>query len=356
MLVALPALALAAMACEALVGISDLPQASDGGDANADVTPPNNYVCTNSTRLITSNGSLTTIKVGSGFVFGGGEGFGVLRCAPGNLCTGASDFVNITTGNTFEDFALAPSSLFYTLEGVSGDAGSVHSSGLDGTGDQTLLTGQNYPSWAAVSGSRTFWVEDSINGSFDVDTTPSIVHCIGCGGSDMPWITKVNATWGLIADANDVYVLADDGSAADTIGVYGCSVSSACGNSPRVVATGADYLTTESMLASDGTNVYLSRIDSTDIARIDPAGNAASLVTNATFYAIAVDAATGDLFFGTDNGVIGTVKTDGSSDITKLSSCAPSIVDALAFDATNLYVLVSDNNTNAPGVYAIARP
>jgi len=353
-LLALGAFGALAFACEDLVGIADLPS-SDAGDATSDVAPPNNYVCTNSTTFMTTSSTdLVSLKVGNGYVYAGGEGFGIMRCAAGDVCTPASDFINISPGNTFEDYAVATSSLFFTLQGAVGDAGSVHTAAFDGTNDQALLTNQTYPSWMAVSGSKTFWSEDSINGSLETTTTPSIVHCIGCNGPDSPWITGLGGTYGLMADASNVYVLADDGSADGTVGIYGCSVNTACGNGPRVVLTGADFVTTEQMMATDGTNVYASLIDAMDIVRVDGSGKQTPIVTNATFEAIAVDPATNDLFFATDSGLIETTKTDGTG-LTKLSSCAPSLVDALAFDANNVYAIVQNNTTFALAVYAIPR-
>ncbi len=306
----------AIIACADLVGIGDLPSAAEAGDVQNDTPPPNNYVCSSSTTILTTTtGFPSTINVANNFVYGGGQGVGIFRCATTGVCNGASDFVNITPGNTFESYAVAPSSLYFTLQGATGDAGSVHSAALDGTGEQTVLSNQTYPSWMASSGSRTFWVEDTINGSLDESFTPSVVHCIGCSGPDTPWITNLNGTYGLIADANDVYVLAEDGSAAETNGIYGCSVQNACGNGPRIVTTGLDEFIVQQEIASDGTNVRvcsaLRRQTSHESILV---GNVTLTRSSRTPRSLrsAADGSTNDLFFATDNGLIETVKADGS--------------------------------------------
>jgi hypothetical protein len=230
--------------------------------------------------------------------------------------------------------------------------GSIHSVGLDGKNDQTLLPNATSPTWIAASGTKAFWTSD------DNGATPASLHCLGCGTGDQTWITGLGLTLGVIADATNVYVIADDGSANATYGIYSCSISTACGATPKMWIKGlsftAIYAATE--IASDGTNIYVTN-DTSAIIRVDSSGTQTTIAKTIAASVIAVDAATGELFYGADDGTVAKVKTDGSAPPVPLATCAPGDVNAivgLAFDATNVYVMLVPG-TGSAGIYAIKR-
>lgn len=214
-----------------------------------------------------------------------------------------------------------------------------------------LLGNLSSPLWIATSGAKTFWVDD------DAASANASTHCIGCGGSDMTWISNLDTTLGLFADANDVYVIADDGTGNATDAVYGCSVNTACAATPRTVIKGLSPTAVfpAQQMSSDGTNVFVSN-DTSAVISIGPTGTQTPVVSGVSAALITVDAATGELFYATDNGDIARVKSDGSAAPTPMASCGQSnTVMAIAFDATNVYVVLGDSNATSSSIYAIKR-
>ena len=164
--------------------------------------------CTNATAVLSSSSPLALVSVAGGFVSAGVEDSSgtlianIVACPVGTTCTQPKSILNVGFNDNAQAYA-ASTQLFYTLD--SSSVGSVHSIGYDGMNDATLLANAASPTWIAVSGTRTFWASDDLNGT-------ASVHCIGCGTGDQTWISNLGPTYGLLADANDVYVIADDGT------------------------------------------------------------------------------------------------------------------------------------------------
>lgn len=344
-------LPLATFHCAEIAGITDLPDAGSSSDAPPFDGPPPQTTCSNGKTVLTTNTSASNVAA-SGGRFYAKAAEGLLSCTVSAPCVNPGLFFNLSASDKLFSYAVG-AQLAYTLQSGA-NSGSVHSRALDGTGDQTLGQSLAYPSWVAVSGSRTFWVDDASTGTSS--QTPAVLHCIGCGSGDMQWVTGLNATHAAFADANDAYVLADDGSSSFTYGIYGCSVNSACGASPRVVAKGLS--TNELGVASDGSNVFVARSDQTDLIAIDKTGTAKPLALQVNITAMAVDAAKGQLYFVTFGGLVAVVKTDGSSSPSVVSNCDTNFgdIDSLAIDATNVYVLMTSLNTSGATILAIPRP
>lgn len=337
--------------CAEIAGITDLPDAASTFDAPFYDGPPIKTTCTNGPTVLTTGFDSTNVAASGGHDYAKTLE-GLIACNVSTPCNNPGLLFNLSASDKLFAY-VAGSQLAYTLQSGA-NAGSVHTRALDGTNDQTLGQGLAYPSWIAVSGSRTFWVDDA--STVTSSQTPAVLHCIGCGGSDMQWITGLNATHAAFADANDVYVLADDGTSSFTYGIYGCSVSTACGGSPRVVAKGLE--TDDLGVASDGTNVFVVRSDQQDIVAIDKVGTAKPLAQNVDIVAIAVDAARGQLFFVTYGGLVAVVKTDGSSPPSVVSNCDTNYgdIDSLAIDATNVYVMMTTLTPSGATILAIPRP
>jgi hypothetical protein len=344
------AVPLAAFGCAELVGVTDLPEAGTTFDGSplSDGPPPTSVCMKASTALVTT-ATATDVQAGGGRVYAQQSTQGLVSCPTSAPCASPSLLFNIPVSDKLFDFS-AGTNLVYTLQAAA-DAGSVHQASPDGTGDKALLQNLAYPAWVAVSGSRTFWVDDT--STVNSNVTPAVLHCIGCGSGDQTWITGLNATYAAFADANDVYVLADDGASSFTYGIYGCSVTTACGGSPHVVATGLD--TSALTVASDGTHVFVARSDESDIVSIDGAGTATPLALNVDVVALTVDASKGELYFATFAGLVAVVKTDGTGSPSVVSSCDTNFgdIDSIAIDATNVYVLMGTSGTS---IFAIPRP
>ena len=349
-------LALAAFACADIVGITDLP---DGAVVLQDVVqtsdgPPPSTVCKNGTQIVTTNDDLSSLEAAGGRVFAQRSTTSVVSCATSTKCASPGPIVTAPIGQKLEAFTTS-ASIVYTLQGPGGlDAGSLHSVGLDGTNDQMLLQNLAYPYWVATSGTKTFWADDA--SSVTSNLVPATLHCVGCGGGDQPWITGLNATKAVFADANDVYVLADDGSNNFTYGIFGCSVNAPCGSSPRTVVLGG-LDTSASTVASDGSKVYVARDDIPDLVSIDGSGATSTIVPNVNLSSIAVDSTKNELYFATSGGLVAFINTNGGNpsvvtncDTTNIGS----MVD-IALDANSVYVLMS-LYAGGSGVFAIPRP
>jgi len=343
-------LPIATFQCAEIAGITDLPDAGPGDVAPYDGPPPQT-TCTNGKTVLSTNLDAMNVAA-SGGRFYAQTAEGLLSCTVSAPCVNPTLFFNLTASDKLFSYTVG-AQLAYTLQSGA-NSGSVHARALDGTGDQALGQNLAYPAYVALSGSRTFWVDDASTSTSN--QTPAVLHCIGCGSGDMQWITGLNATHAAFADANDVYVLADDGTSSLTYGIYGCSVGSACGGSPRVVAKGLD--TYALGVASDGTNVFVARSDQTDLVAIDKVGTAKPLALQVSINAIAVDAAKGELYFVTYGGLVAVVKTDGSATPSVVSNCDTNFgdIDSIAIDATNVYILMTSIDTIGATILAIPRP
>jgi hypothetical protein len=288
----------------------------------------------------TGSGSLTILFQGlesydalaarDGFVYVEVPGAGVQRC-PTSGCAAPSPVV---ATESFISAALA-TTVTYSTENTGTDgalAGEIRSVGADGTGDRSLLADASYPAYVAPSGARTFWARDS----FAVDDTPASVQCVGCddSGASTPWITGLGgSTYGMIADATDVYVLADDASLT-SVSLLACSIDAPCLGEPRVVVGGLDRTVTAQQLATDGASVYVARAAQRDVVRVDASGVVTPIVTAQSVSALAFDASTGALYYGTADGAVARVSSDGS--VTTLA-CGSTPVAAVAVDASSVY-------------------
>ena len=337
------------VACRQIAGIHDITfEGGTGGDGGGNL-------CTGGTPVLTSSESLDILMVAGGNAMAAtlsaqGSNFAnVLSCPTGSSCTNPPGILSLSFSQSMSSYA-ASSLVYYA---IAGNSGSIHSAGLDGKNDQVLLATATSPLWLGVTGTKVFWTSD------DGGTTPASLHCIGCGAGDQTWITNLGLTAGVVADASTVYVIADDGSNNLTDAIYSCPTSAACGSAPKKLIAGLTFnaLYVAAQVATDGTYVYVTN-DQSAIIRIDASGTQKTVLQGVTAAVIAVDSATGDLFYGTDNGTIAKVKSDGSAAPVTLSTCAPgdaNAVTGIAFDATNVYVLVVPTSTNAQGVYAIKR-
>jgi hypothetical protein len=359
---ALLASALLLASCRQVAGVSTIayeagPNGGDGGNPNG---------CTNATLVLSSSDSLDLLYVAGGFDIAAvpdensatGLGYSNLHaCSTSTPCTQPAGLLTLGFNDEVMDYAASSSQIAYAIQtNTTTGAGAIHSVGFDGTNDKTLLASASFPSWITSSGSGTFWVSDDQTGD------PATLHCIGCNGNtgDQTWISNANltTTLGAFADASTVYVVADDGTGNGANAIYTCSNATACGANAKVLVKGLQFsaLNIKDEVAADGTNVYVTN-ESSAIASITPAGVQTSIVKGVTTSALAVDGATGDLFYGEENGTVARAKSDGSSAPETLSMCDPGSPDdivAVAFDSTNVYVAlvpVSGNST----VWAIKR-
>jgi hypothetical protein len=284
--------------------------------------------------------SYDSLVVQNGFVYVELPGEGVQRCA----VTGCSAPSVVVDTPAFVSSALGATDVAYTTQIASADGdgvdGEMHAVGDDGTGDQSVATTLVYPEYVAVSGTRTFWAQDS----FAVDDTPATINCVGCSGTtSTQWFAGLTGgTYGMIADANSVYVLADDPTQT-SITLFACRVDTPCYSEPRVVIAGLDSMMTAQRIASDGTNAYVARAN--DIVRVDASGNVTTLVTTDGANALVVDVANGDLYYGTTAGFVGRVKTDGSTQPQSVG-CVSTPIAALDVDDTSVYMLAGESSTD----------
>jgi hypothetical protein len=295
-----------------------------------------------STIVLNGSDVYDALTVQNGFAYLEIPGEGVVRC-PTTGCSASSSIV----GNPAYVSSVVASNITYTTQIASttgpGITGEIRVSSADGTSDQSLLAGVTYPAFVAVSGTRTFWIEDS----FAIDDTPATVSCVGCdsSGASASWMTGLGGgTYGMIADANNVYVLADDPTLT-TVQLLACSVETSCFSEPRVVIGQLDQTVTTQELASDGTYVYVARATQNDVVRVDAAGNVTSVVTSQSVSAIVVDVAAGNLYYGTSSGLVGRIKSDGTGTSVTLA-CTGATIAALDVDATRVYWVTGASGSN----------
>lgn len=321
-----------ALACRDIVGIHDIAY-DDAGTSSCNGGTP--------TLVFSSAQSYDWLTAQSGFLFAEVYTTGVDRCSVAG-CTSPSSILSIAANSTYWGSAITPSAIDYAVQGSGvladgGTGGEIHTTALDGTNDKlTYVASAQYPSWLGVNGAKIFWADDEYtNGGAGKDS----VECIGCNGAgSTPWITGLpGGIYGVVADANQVYVLADDASITSLV-VLACSTTTPCGATPRTVVTGLDSATTSTQIASDGTYFYVARESTLDVARIDQTGKITEVVQSEDVLAIAIDAAANNLYFGTAAGVVGRVKSDGSGTVATLACNQPSL-SALAVDDTSVYFL-----------------
>jgi hypothetical protein len=275
------------------------------------------------------------ISVHDGSVWIEVPGAGVATC-PTSGCDQPSV---VTWSDAYVSGALGSPIAYAAQVGTVDDpSGELHM--VDTSGDHAVATGLVYPTWVAASGGRTFVVEDA----FYSNDTPSTISCVGCttDGKATPWISGIDGeTYGMIADASNVYVLADDPNLV-SVQLLACSTSSSCASEPRVVLGGLDESIDAQELATDGSSVYVARALTSDVVRVDAQGVITPLVwTMKTVTAITWDAATSTLWFGTMLGDVGRVNGDGTG-LTVVARGTGSI-RALATDATNVYAIAGDS-------------
>jgi hypothetical protein len=339
------------VACRQIAGIKPITYSgADGGTG-----------CSNGTVVLSSSNSLDLLTVAGGYDIVAvpdttAIGYsGLHACATSTPCTEPPGLLTLGFNDIVTDYAASPTQIVYAVEtNQTTGTGAIHSVSFDGTNDKTLLASASYPLWITTTAASTFWVSD--------DGASASLHCIGCGGNmnDQTWMSNPNltATLGTFSDASTVYVIADDGTAAGTYGVYTCSATTACGTNGKLLAKGFQFaaINIKSEVVSDGTNVYVTN-ESSAIASITPAGVQTSIVKGVATSAIAVDGATGEIFYGTDNGTVAKAKTDGSGTPTTLSSCDPGSANdilGIALDATNVYVVLAPTTGNS-AVWQIKR-
>jgi hypothetical protein len=306
----------------------------NGGSTNGDA-PTCNAAATS--LVFGGLDAYDALTVQDGFVYVEIPGEGVQRC-PTSGCTSPT---SVVASDGFVSSALSGSNVAYTTQIASTDdvtiVGEIRYANTDGTNDQSMLGALTFPSYVAISGASTFWAQDS----FTVDDTPAVINCIGCNGNaaSTPWISGLSGgTYGMIADGSNVYVLADDPTLT-SITLLSCPVSRPCFSEPRVVITNLDTTMTPQQIASDGTNVYVARASRNDVVRIDASGNVTPIVSlSEAVTAIAVDAAAGNLYYGTMSGAVGRVTSAGGTDMVTLA-CSSTGIAALAIDDTSVYLL-----------------
>jgi hypothetical protein len=334
------------VACAQIIGIGDFP--GERGDASSDAQvkdvaasdgPPS--YCQNGTVVIASSTELDAIASANGFVFAQAFSVGLERCAIGSLCVDPPPLLNVPLTDDF-DYATIGSSIVYSTRNNTG--GTVRRTAYDGTGDVAIYSGTASPSFVALGGGAAYWVDQAL---------PAQVHCIGCSASDTVWIDDLQNPIALFADSNAVYVVAVDDSNVN-FAIFGCGMNAACSTQPRtVIKSLPNGSVGPTSVASDGVNVYVPRTIDSSIVSVDTIGNVTKLVSGVQATALAVDAPSGELFYGTTTGVIGRVKTDGSSPST-VSSCQGPIL-ALSFDANDVFALVTTNQGAEWVTFAIPR-
>ncbi len=330
---AIAAFALAHVACRDVVGIHDIAFDDSGTAACNGGTP---------TLVFSSGGTYDALFAQGGFVYAEISQSGIDRC-PITGCTSPTNIFTVNANDFFGYSALSTTNVDYTLQkGIAdgGVSGEVHTMGFDGTSDTVALATPMPASWIATSGTRIFWADDEWDYSSNGDT----IQCLGCGPSNLPWVTLLPAgVYGLIADANDVYALADSASTID-LDVISCSVQTACAAAPRTVISAIDISTTAAQIASDGSSFYIARNNHADVTRVDSTGASVQVITSQDVVAIAIDAPAGNLYYATSTGIVGRVKTDGTSPTTL--ACNQNAITAIAVDNQNVYFLAGATTSN----------
>ena len=342
------------VSCRQISGIREI--VYEGGTTGGD---GGGGVCTKGTAVLTSSEDLDDLSVAGGYAMAAtlssqsSAYANIVPCATNASCTNPPGLLTLAFSDAMPAYATSSSLVYYAVVSGGGPTGTLHSVTFDGKTDQVVLANASHPLFMGAFGTKLFWTSD------DGGSTPASLHCMGCGTGDQTWITNLGLTWGVVADANNVYVIADDGSNNLTDGIYSCGTGAACGSSPKKLMTGLTFnaFHAASQIASDGTYVYVTN-DQSAIIRLDSSAAQKTIVNNVSAAVIAVDGATGDLFYATDDGTVAKVKTDGSSTTpTTLSTCLPGDANAITgigFDATNVYVLVIPT-AGTDGIYSIPR-
>ena len=340
------------VACREVAGIHPIAyeagSTGDGGGGGG---------CTNATAILTSTSGLDSLAIAGGYALAAIESSStaaatnVVACPVNAPCTNPPGLLNLAFSDTLESYA-ASNQIYYAVQTGTAGAGAIHSLSFDGKTDTVLLPSASYPMFITASGSRVFWTSDD-------GTNPATLHCTGCSAGDQVWMSNLGVTGGVFSDANNVYVIADDGTNNGTDAIFYCSINAACGAASKPLITGLAFTATNIApeVTSDGSNVYVSN-DTSGIIRVPIAGTQTDVAKGVAAEAIAVDPATGDLFYGKDDGTIVKAKSDGSSMTpTTLATCAPNdpgSIFGISYDANNVYVLVVPAS-GASGIWAIKR-
>ncbi len=296
--------------------------------------------CAASAGLVLHDGDVAydALVVQGGFVYLEVPGAGIQRC-PTSGCLATTSVVD---SPAFVSSALGGDVVTYTTQIAADDgspAGELRAVNADGTSDRVVDSPLPYPAFTVVAGARTFWAQDS----FAFDDTPATVHCIGCGADpSAAWISGLGGgTYGMMVDATDVYVLADDPS-LQSVTLYACSIDTPC-TQPRVVLAQLDKTITSQQIESDGAYVYVARAQQSDVVRVDRNGVVSTVVDQQTATAIAIDA--GSLYFGTDTGTVARTLADGSTTLSSVA-CGTDPIAALAVDGESVYFLTGPGGSS----------
>ncbi len=295
---------------------------SGGAPASADGLPQ-------MTELVGGFDSYDAIAVQNGVVSVEIPGSGVVTCSVNGcdsptLLVASDAYVTGALGSP-----VAYAAQVGTVDGVSGELHVV-----DTSGDHAIATGLVYPSWVATSGTRTFVADDS----FSYDDTPATIACVGCtsDGQPAPWISGLGGgTYGMFADASNVYVLADDPTLS-TVQLLACAASHPCWSEPRLLLDGLDQTITAQQIASDGDAIYVARAVTSDVVRVDASG-VTSILPSTNASALVWDASMHTLWFGTPGGDVGHMNADGTT--TFVASSGAGSILAIATDDTSVYVV-----------------
>jgi len=291
------------------------------------------------TLVWSGSDSYDALAAHDGFVYLEIPGSGVERCTT----IGCTQPSSVLGTDAFVTAAFGATTITYATEIMDesgGVAGEIRAVGVDGTGDRSLLPGATHPAWVASSGARTFWADDS----FALDETPATIQCVGCtsDGQSTPWISGLGGgTYGMIADDANVYVLADDASRT-SVDLVACGTAAPCFGEPRVVLAGLDPMILPQELASDGASVYVARSKERDVVRVSN-GAVTVLATSVDATALAFDATSDSLYYGTSSGTLARVKPDGSGATTIGTST--SAIAAIAIDETSAYILTGTSSS-----------
>jgi hypothetical protein len=344
-------------ACRAVAGIKEIayePLGTDGGPEGGldgsllDAINPDSCDAAAPPPLFSLPDDLVQLAVVSSQVFVG-TGLGIEACGTagcGTIPFQVAPPAGAPTSLTWGSFALAPALAYYSLTGNASGApdggvlpGVIHSVHLDGSSDTPFIDAV-YPYLLAVAAGYLFWTDDPFEGGEGTTMTPSTVYRCTLAGcpSGTPWMTGIGHTYAIFADANNLYVLANDPSSASTAAsLFSCSLATSCaGTPPHVVLTGVDSAAPFSF-ASDGTFVYGAYAAVTGIVRVAVTGGTPMMIAgNADApVSLTLDPVDLDLYWTTAGGSVYRA-TPGGADL-QLLACNQSAPSLIATDATSIY-------------------
>jgi hypothetical protein len=288
------------------------------------------------TEVWSGDDAYDDLSVRDGLVYAEIPGYGVVSCA----VTGCGDAPSEVVASDAFVSADVSSPIAYVAEvtALLGSGGELHV--VDDGGDRTLASSLDHPSLVASAAGRTFVAEDS----FGIDEKPATIDCVGCttDGKVTPWISGFGgAAYGMFADASNVYVLTDDPSLSSVM-LIACSVSHPCFSEPRVLLQGLDARITSRQITSDGASVYVAREALSDVVRVDSSGAVTTVVSSTDVTALAYDAASGTLYYGSATGDVMRIKP-GTGEQPVLLGLGGDAIHAIALDETSVYVLTGES-------------